>query len=305
MRSVPRDPNTPDHGAVHSASRVGQHGGMRQATTREQGPAMQDETNKTETTTANPALGRSTVAKLPPELREAVDKAIADGATIDEITARIREGGESCSRSAVGRYAKDTRELIQKRQEADRVVKAWMQEFGDRPQGELTLVLIENLRAMAIETMRHLAKREEPASSEDIARLSLALKRIESTEELRLQREQAAEKAAEAAKPKPRKGLSPETVALIRSKVEGIPYRPGDPIPSNPDESQLSPEKLAEMYPEIAPRLYRTSPQSILSLGPEPPAPEGSRARHRESRPSTSRSCGEDKERGCPQQVRA
>ena len=115
-------------------------------------------------------------------LREAVDKAIAEGATIDEITARIREGGESCSRSAVGRYAKEARELIQKRQEADRVVKAWMQEFGDRPQGELALVLIDNLRAMAIDTMRHLAKREEPASSEDIARLSLALKRIESTE---------------------------------------------------------------------------------------------------------------------------
>ena len=147
---------------------------------------MQDETNTTATTTANPTLGRSTVAKLPPDVREAVDKAIADGATIDEITARIREGGENCSRSAVGRYAKDTRELIQKRQEADRVVKAWMQEFGDRPQGELALVFIEGLRAMAIDTMRHLAKREEPASSEDIARLSLALKRIESTEERRI-----------------------------------------------------------------------------------------------------------------------
>ena len=243
---------------------------------------MQDETQKTETTTADPALGRSSVTKLPKEMREAVDKAIADGATIDEITARIRDAGENCSRSAVGRYAKDTRELIQKRQEADRVVKAWMQEFGERPQGELALVFIEGLRAMAIDTMRHLAKREEPASSEDIARLSLALKRIESTNELRIQREQAAEKAAEAAKPepKPRKGLSPETVALIRSKVEGIPYEPGDPVPSNPDESQLSPDKLAEMYPQIAPRLYRTSPTSILSLGPEPES--GSRPSHAE-----------------------
>ena len=264
---------------------------------------MQDETQKTAPTTASPALGRSTVAKLPPELREAVDAAIADGDTIDEITARIRAEGENCSRSAVGRYAKDARELIQKRQEADRVVKAWMQEFGDRPQGELALLFIEGLRAMAIDTMRHLAKREEPASSEDIARLSLALKRIESTEERRIQREQAAEKAAEAAKPQPepRKGLSPETVALIRSKVEGIPYSPGDPIPSYPDESQLSPDKLAEMYPEIAPRLYRTSPQSILSLGPEPPAPEGSRARHRESRPATGRSRREGTEHGCPE----
>ena len=229
---------------------------------------MQDETNTTATTT-NPALGRSTVAKLPPELREAVDKAIAEGATIDEITARIREGGESCSRSAVGRYTKDTRALIQKRQEADRVVKAWMQEFGDRPQGELTLVLIENLRAMAIDTMRHLAKREEPASSEDIARLSLALKRIESTEERRIQREQAAEKAAlkvaEAAKPKskpqpkPRKPLSPETVARIDEAVLGKarwPVRtgtsePADPL--NPAESHLSPDNPAERWLEIAP----------------------------------------------------
>ena len=51
---------------------------------------MQDETPKTATTTTNPALGRSTVAKLPAELREAVDRAIADGATIDDITALIR-----------------------------------------------------------------------------------------------------------------------------------------------------------------------------------------------------------------------
>ena len=209
---------------------------------------MQDETRKTETT-ANPALGRSSVAKLPLELREAVDKAIADGATIDEITARIRAEGENCSRSAVGRYAKDTRVLIQKRQEADRVVKAWMQEFGDRPQGELTLVLIENLRAMAIDTMRHLAKQKEPASSEDIARLSLALKRIESTNELRLQREQAAQKAAEAAaeaakpepkpkpvksKPKRRKGLSPETVARIDEAVLGKARWPARTVTSVP-----------------------------------------------------------------------
>ena len=99
--------NTPDHGAVHGGDRVGQHGGMSQDTTRKQGPTMQDDTIKTATTAANPALGRSSVAKLPPDVREAVDKAIADGATIDEITARIRAEGETCSRSAVGRYAKE------------------------------------------------------------------------------------------------------------------------------------------------------------------------------------------------------
>ena len=246
---------------------------MSQDTTRKQGHPMQDETQKTETTTANPALGRSTVAKLPPELREAVDKAIAEGATIDEITARIRAEGENCSRSAVGRYAKDARELIQKRQEADRVVKAWMQEFGDRPQGELALLFIEGLRAMAIDTMRHLAKREEPASSEDIARLSLALKRIESTEELRIQREQAAQQAAEAAKPepkpqprpkpkkpKPRKPLSPEMVARIDEAVLGKPRWPARTVtsvpvdPWNPAESLSISLNPGKTRPEKDPR---------------------------------------------------
>ena len=230
---------------------------------------MQDETPKTATTT-DPAFGRSTVAKLPPDVREAVDKAIADGATIDEITARIREGGESCSRSAVGRYAKDTRELIQKRQEADRVVKAWMQEFGDRPQGELALVFIEGLRTMAIDTMRHLAKREEPTSPEDIARLSLALKRIESTEELRLQREQAADaaKPEPKAKPqprskpkaKPRKPLSPEPVARIDEAVLGKARWPSRTVtsvpvdPWNPAESLSISLNPGKSRPETDPR---------------------------------------------------
>ena len=225
---------------------------------------MQDETNETATTTANPALGRSSVAKLPAAVREAVDKAIADGVTIDEITAGIRAEGESCSRSAVGRYAKDMRALIQRRQEADRMVKAWMQEFGERPQGELTLVLIDSLRTMTLATMEHLAKRKEPVSMEELARLSVVLRRIESTEELRLRREQAVQKAAEAAKPKSkpqpvkpkskpvkpkpkrRKGLSPETVALIDEAVLGKPRWPARTVtsvpvdPWNPAESPLN-----------------------------------------------------------------
>ena len=66
--------------------------------------AMQNETPKTMTAAA---FGRSSVARLPPELREAVDAAIADGATIDEIADLIRGEGGACSRSAVGRYTKN------------------------------------------------------------------------------------------------------------------------------------------------------------------------------------------------------
>ena len=46
--------------------------------------------NETRQTTPAAAFNRSSIKRLPSELREAVDQAIADGATIDEITARIR-----------------------------------------------------------------------------------------------------------------------------------------------------------------------------------------------------------------------
>ena len=64
------------------------------------------------------ASGRSSVERLPPAVREAVDAAIADGASVDALTALIREKGGTCSRSAVGRYAKRVRDLLHRRHEA-------------------------------------------------------------------------------------------------------------------------------------------------------------------------------------------
>ena len=129
-------------------------------------------------------------------LREAVDAAIADGATIDEITALIRGEGGACSRSAVGRYAKDMRDLIRQQQEADRGNEAWVRALGERPEGRAGLILIETLRTLTLSTLADLSKRETPPTPEELARLSLVLRRIEGTDKLRLQREQAAAKAA-------------------------------------------------------------------------------------------------------------
>ena len=235
--------------------------------------------------------GRSSIDRLPAELREAVDQAIADGDTIDEITARIRAEGETCSRSAVGRHAKNMRDLIRQQQETDRTIKAWVDARGERPEGQAGRILIETLQTMVLDTMADLSARGEPASLQELARLSLILKRIEATDKLRKDRERAAEKAkAEKAKSagraKGQGGLSPEAVAIIRAEVEGrppppprtvtsVPVDPWNPaefpaVPVNPGESHLSPDHPYESWTEIAPRVYRTSPTSILSLGPAP-----------------------------------
>ena len=255
---------------------------MSQETSSEHSHAMQNETRQT---TPAAAFGRSSIKRLPPELREAVDQAIADGATIDQITARIRAGGEDCSRSAVGRYAKDMRDLIRQQQETDRAIKAWVDALGERPEGGIGRFLIESLRTMTLATMADLSGREEPVSTQELARLSLILRRIESTDKLRRDRERAAEKAKAEKKAKSaggakrQGGLSPEAVAAIREAVEGppAPYRTVTSVPVdpwNPAESRSSdliPDNPGERWPEIAPRVFRTGPTSILSLGPARP----------------------------------
>ena len=180
------------------------------------------------------------------------------------------------------------RDLIRQQQETDRTIKAWMDALGERPEGQAALILIETLRTMVLATMARLSAREEPVSTEELARLALTLKRIEGTDKLRKDRERAAKKAAnDADRAKRQGGLSPEAVAIIRAEVEGrpppppaprtvtsVPVDPWNPaefpaIPVNPGESHLSPDHRYESWTEIAPRVYRTSPTSILSLGPE------------------------------------
>ena len=249
---------------------AGQHRRMSQKPSREHSHAMQNESPKIATSVN---FGRSSIDRLPPELREAIDRAIADGATIDDITARIRAEGETCSRSAVGRYAKNMRDTIRRQQETDRTVKAWVDALCERPEGQTGLVLIETLRTMVLATMADLSGRDEPVSMQELARISLILKRMESIDKLRADRERAAKKAA-TRQAKPRGGLSPEAVAIIRAEVEGPPDRPhprtvtsvpvdpwnpaefplsrsSDPIPADPGESHQ--KEPTESRPETIP----------------------------------------------------
>ena len=217
--------NATHHGAVEGGGSARQH------------RLMQNETRQTTTAAA---FGRSSIARLSPTLREAVDAAIADGATIDEITARIQAEGGACSRSAVGRYVKNMRDLIRQQQEADRANEAWVRALGPRAQGRAGLILIETLRTLTLSALADLSRREEPVSTAELARLALVLRRIEGTDKLRLERERAAAKAARAApgagqaQAPVRKGLSPEAVAAIREVVEGRPRRPARAVTSAP-----------------------------------------------------------------------
>ena len=182
---------------------------------------MQDESQRS---TTGGTSGRSSIERLPPALRDAVDAAVADGTTVDEIVALICAHGGTCSRSAVGRYAKRARGLIRQQYEADRIAGMWARALGERAEGRTGLLVIETLRTLALFSVADLGERKKSVTTKEIARLALAARRLEGADKLRIERERAvAEAAARGGRAARSAGLSAETVAAINTAILGRP----------------------------------------------------------------------------------
>ena len=243
---------------------------------------------------------RSSVERLPADIQAAVAAAIESGATIDEITASIRARGGNCSRSAVGRHVKRVRGLIRRQRTFDRVFEEWVRVLGPRAEGRAGLIAIETMRTLVLHTLAELSRREEPVSTEELARLSLTLLRIEQADTLRIQREKAmAEAGADAgAAPAWANLTHDEQVQAIRRGVQkrffpnfsespppefeaaGAPPEdshhvskpeasPGSPADGEPDDPRSARGALDPMDSRDAGPGYRAAPAAI---GPHDPA---------------------------------
>ena len=185
---------------------------------------------------------------LPAAIQDAVAAAIEDGATMDEIVARVRSGdgdrspsiprARRCARArpAEGRWAARMDGLICLQRETVRFAEEWERTRDPRAEGLSALIAIETLRTLALRTMAELGAREEPVPTEDLGRLALALNRIESADKLRIEREQAAADAAAAHAGAAARAASmthAERVETVRRAMEGHLF-PGrtDPPPA-------------------------------------------------------------------------
>ncbi len=174
---------------------------------------------------------RSTIESLPDPLREAVDRAIAKGRTIDQIVGQLEDEGEERSRSSVGRYAKNLRETIQQQKNISIAAAALGDQLGegDNAQRQLITQIFNSLITQAI---LPIAGGEEEIDLGKLDVLSLILNRTSKTanldasteakireEERKREREKsvaAAENAARTA------GATPETIEAIRRELLGL-----------------------------------------------------------------------------------
>ena len=98
---------------------------------------------------------------------------------------------DDCSPSAEGRWTARIDGLICLQREADRCAEEWVRTRDPRAEGLSALIAIETLRTLALRyDGRAQPAHEEPVPTEDLGRLALALRRIESADRLRIEREQ-------------------------------------------------------------------------------------------------------------------
>ena len=172
--------------------------------------------------------------ELPPALLEAADAAIAGGATVEQIAARIRRGARS--HAAARRSAKSLRAFIRRERETQDAIRAWAEEMGTRGGDCAGRMAVESLRRMAFSALAELCRRDGAVPVDDLDSLARVLRRIESIDRLRQARERAEARAAPGAGRAPvSKGLSAEAAAAVRKFVEDSARRASaTPAPVDP-----------------------------------------------------------------------
>ncbi len=178
---------------------------------------------------------RSSISRLPPEIRDQINRLIRDGAMIDEIVAHLKTLDMQVSRSAVGRYRKSAEDAMREYREAQEIAGVWLQRYKEDPHGDVGRLVAELLKTVAFTTTARLREAGDGAvDTLDISRLSRAMQALERAGKISLDhvlaiRRETAETAAEAAvsaaeaeSEKVGHRLPAEALRAIREQVYGI-----------------------------------------------------------------------------------
>lgn len=107
---------------------------------------------------------KSTVKRLPPDIRDAVHRLLDSGRTLDEIRAHLEGLGADVSRSALGRYAQKYEEVAAKLREAREITTAFAKQLEDIP-SDMGRVLTEMLQNITFKLLLKQHEGEDPTIS--------------------------------------------------------------------------------------------------------------------------------------------
>lgn len=179
---------------------------------------------------------RSTILKLPADIRAYIARVREDGHTLDEITEALQEEfGLDVSRSALGRYTKQMDRVTKQLQNSRHMAQAIAKHFGDKPASDVARANIELLHSIIMDVMVAGGDDGESApkfDTGDAMKIAIALEKLTKAHKTdtdrdmqvakdaeRKAKEEAVKAVDEAAKSG---GMSAETVALVKKNIMGI-----------------------------------------------------------------------------------
>ena len=185
-------------------------------------------------------MGRSSsIARLPPDVRKALDDWIYDPAItqveatdrLNALLAEVAPDHPPVSRAAVGRYDLSVRKVKERIRRSREIARVVIADVGSRPTGEVGVMVTEMIKTLILEVNLKMQDTEltvesMPGMTRQLRELSLAIERLQRAEKLNEEREsevrrraaqELAEKAAEEGG-----SVTPERLREIAREVYGV-----------------------------------------------------------------------------------
>lgn len=168
----------------------------------------------------------SSIKRLPPELRDACEAALQRGCSISEVAEMLNGMGADVSRSAVGRYAKGYREVVEQMRQVATLTPLIRDQTPEQELDE-SRVLAQIMRTFATQQMVDLISSEAEIDGKSFSHMmSGSEKALKSAQQilghrrnLRDFQKLCAETAETAGK---KAGASPEAINFIKAKILGL-----------------------------------------------------------------------------------
>lgn len=173
---------------------------------------------------------RSSVKRLPDELRKAVDALLAEGKySLDEVLAHVRSLGANVSRSALGRYSQSYEDVAKDIRLTREMATAIGKDLATTD-GDAGRLVIESLQALLLRARTQLSE-GDTLDAQELGALARAAKDLQSAlranveTELRIRQTVLRDAAEAATKAAAARGLTADTVADIKASILGVEKR--------------------------------------------------------------------------------
>jgi uncharacterized protein YdcH (DUF465 family) len=177
-------------------------------------------------------MGRkSTIARLPTEVRELIGSLRKQGRTLDEIMEKLQELDVQVSRAALGRHTKQIDAIADHMRKSRDMARALTERFGDEGIGDLARYNLQVAHGLLMRLM--ISEEGEPIQldAKEAMFLTSAIKNVTAAAKADADREtkvraqiaaQAAEVAEETVAELKKVGMSAEGAEAIRARILGV-----------------------------------------------------------------------------------